>query len=110
MLVSPAGWSFAVPGVTTTEAFNQHFIRDIGIVFLFLSAAFLAGARFPAGRVALWAARRSGSRATPCSMSGKWRLAFCGPSALLRDFPAVSLAALFVAALTLWANRDRRTP
>lgn len=30
MLVSPADWYFAVPGVTTTGPFNQHFVRDIG--------------------------------------------------------------------------------
>jgi hypothetical protein len=28
MLIAPAEWYFAVPGVTTTGPFNQHFLRD----------------------------------------------------------------------------------
>ena len=36
MLVSPEHWYFSVPGVTTTGPFNQHFIRDIGLIFLFV--------------------------------------------------------------------------
>ena len=39
-----------------------------------------------------------------------WEVAagICGPSALVRDFPAVSLPALIGAGLTLFALRDRR--
>jgi hypothetical protein len=39
-----------------------------------------------------------------------WEVAagICGPSALARDFPAVSLPALIGAGLTLFALRDRR--
>ena len=44
MLVSPEHWYVAVPGVTDTRPFNQHFIRDIGLIFLFVGAAFLLGA------------------------------------------------------------------
>jgi hypothetical protein len=44
MLTSPANWYFAVPGVTTTGPFNQHFVRDIGLVFRFIGMAFLVGA------------------------------------------------------------------
>ena len=40
MLVAPMDWYFAVPGVTTTGPFNQHFLRDIGLIYLFLGAAF----------------------------------------------------------------------
>jgi hypothetical protein len=34
MLVAPAVWYEFVPGVTDTGFFNQHFVRDIGIVSL----------------------------------------------------------------------------
>ncbi len=44
MLASPADWYFSVPGVTTTGPFNQHFVRDIGLIFLFVGTAFLLGA------------------------------------------------------------------
>src|SRR3546814_11318213 len=55
MLISPASWYFAVPGVTTTGPFNQHFIRDIGLIFLFIGTAFLVGSVRPQYRVMLWA-------------------------------------------------------
>ncbi|NIJ21646.1 hypothetical protein FHS95_003349 [Sphingomonas naasensis] len=109
MLWSPAGWYFAVPGVTTTGPFNQHFIRDIGIIFLFLGAAFLIGARRPDYRVVLWGAA---ALWLSChALFHFWEVAagICGSSALVRDFPAVTLPALIAAGLTLWAIRDRRT-
>jgi hypothetical protein len=56
MLVSPEHWYVSVPGVTSTEAFNQHFLRDIGLIFVFLRGAFLVGATWPQWRVLLWAA------------------------------------------------------
>ena len=33
MLELPAHWYLWVPGVTTTGPYNQHFIRDIGLIF-----------------------------------------------------------------------------
>jgi hypothetical protein len=29
MLIAPESWYLAVPGVTTTGSFNQHFVRDM---------------------------------------------------------------------------------
>lgn len=109
MLWSPEAWYLAVPGVTTTGPFNQHFVRDIGLIFLFVGTAFLVGAFLPRHRVILWA--------TPTLwLSGHalfhfWEVAvgICGPSALARDFPAVSLPALIGAALTYWAIHEGRT-
>jgi hypothetical protein len=108
MLISPANWYFAVPGVTTTGPFNQHFIRDIGIIFLFLGAAFLTGAARPAQRVMLWG---GATLWLAChALFHFWEVAvgICGPSALARDFPAVTLPALLGAALTFWALFDAR--
>jgi hypothetical protein len=106
MLASPANWYFAVPGVTTTGPFNQHFLRDIGLIFLLLGAAMLAGVARPAQRAMLWGA-------TAVWLAGHalfhvWEVAvgICGPSALARDFPAVTLPALIAASLTIWAVRD----
>lgn len=108
MLASPVGWYFAVPGVTTTGPFNQHFIRDIGIIFLFLGAAFLIGAARREMRLVLWG---GATLWLAChALFHIWEVAagICGPSALARDFPAVSLPALIGAGLTLFALRDRR--
>lgn len=107
MLVSPLGWYFAVPGVTTTGPFNQHFIRDIGIIFLFLGAAWLIGAVRREYRVVVWGAA---TLWLAChALFHVWEVAagICGPSALARDFPAVSLPALIGAGLTLWALTDQ---
>jgi hypothetical protein len=108
MLVSPEAWYFAVPGVTTTGPFNQHFVRDIGLIFLFLGGAFLIGAAQPQLRVAFWSA-------ATIWLSGHalfhfWEVAvgICQASDLARDFPAVTLPAIIGALLTLWAIGDSR--
>lgn len=107
MLIAPVGWYFAVPGVTTTGPFNQHFIRDIGIIFLFLGAAFLVGTFRRRARAVLWG---GATLWLAChALFHLWEVAagICGPSVLLRDFPAVSLPALIGTGLTLFALRDR---
>src|SRR3546814_8456936 len=56
MLVAPLTWYELVPGVTDTGFFNQHFVRDIGIIQLFLGVAFITGMLRPERRIGLWAA------------------------------------------------------
>jgi len=108
MLVSPSSWYFAVPGVTTTGPFNQHFLRDIGIIFVLLGGAFLTGAARPEFRVVLWSA--AAFWLTCHALFHVWEVlvGICGPSALVRDFAAVSLPALLAIGLALWAVADRR--
>jgi hypothetical protein len=103
MLLAPSAWYFAVPGVTTTGPFNQHFIRDIGMMFLFIGAAFVVGAARERPRVLLWAS-------ATCWLAGHalfhfWEVAvrICAPTALARDFPGVTLPAILGAMLTAWA-------
>ena len=48
MLLAPSAWYYFVPGVTHTGPFNQHFIRDIGLIQMFLGAAFGVGMIRPA--------------------------------------------------------------
>ena len=108
MLHSPADWYLAVPGVTTTGPFNQHFIRDIGLIYLFVGTALLVGVFRPQYRILLWTT-------AALWLSGHalfhfWEVAvgICGPSALVRDFAAVTLPALIGAGLTWWAISDAR--
>ncbi|WP_171982569.1 hypothetical protein [Sphingomonas sp. LM7] len=108
MLASPTGWYFAVPGVTTTGPFNQHFIRDIGIIFLFLGAAFLTGAIRREFRIVLWGAATLWLGCHALFHFWEVAVGICGTSALLRDFPAVTFPALLGAALTFWAVADAR--
>ena len=108
MLVSPEGWYLAVPGVTSTGPFNQHFVRDIGLIFLLLGGAFLAGAALPHVRVLLWAA--PSIWLTGHALFHFWEVAvgICSPSVLPRDFPAVTLPAIIGIALTFWAIHQSR--
>ena len=108
MLVAPESWYFAVPGVTATGPFNQHFVRDIGLIFLLLGGAFLAGAALPHVRVLLWAAPSFWLLGH--ALFHLWGVAvgICWPSVIPRDFPAVTLPAIIGIALTLWAIRQAR--
>ena len=108
MLVSPEGWYLAVPGVTSTGPFNQHFLRDIGLIFLLLGGAFLVGAAQPHLRVALWAA--PSIWLTGHALFHLWEVAvgICSPSVIPRDFPAVTLPAIIGIALTVWAIHQSR--
>ena len=108
MLVSPEGWYLAVPGVTSTGPFNQHFLRDIGLIFLLLGGAFLLGAALPHSRVLLWAA--PSIWLTGHALFHLWEVAvgICSPSVIPRDFPAVTLPAIIGIALTFWAIRQSR--
>jgi hypothetical protein len=105
MLVSPEKWYFAVPGVTSTGPFNQHFLRDIGLIFLLLGGAFLVGVARPQWRVLLWAA--SAIWLAGHALFHFWEVAagICSASVLPRDFPDVTLPALIAVALTFWAIR-----
>jgi len=108
MLISPDGWYAAVPGVTTTGPFNQHFIRDIGLIFVLLGGGLLLGVARPNLRALLWTS-------VAIWLSGHalfhvWEViaGICGPSALVRDFGAVTLPALLTWLLALWAIGPER--
>ena len=112
MLATPDAWYELVPGVTQTGFFNQHFIRDIGTIQFFLGLAFGVGMFRPERRIELWAAATLWLSAHAALHLWEVAVGICAPSAILRDFPAVSLPAIFGAFLTLWAikraNGQRR--
>jgi hypothetical protein len=109
MLVAPESWYFAVPGVTTTGPFNQHFVRDIGLIFLFLGGAFLLGAVRPDLRVAFWAAPSIWLAGHALFHVWEVAVGICSASALARDFPAVTLPAIAGLAITAWAVAQSRS-
>lgn len=108
MLVAPQPWYGLVPGVAATGFFNQHFIRDIGLIQLFLGVAFGVGLAVPERRIGLWLVATSWLAAHAAFHLWEVAVGICAPSALVRDFPAVSLPAIIGAALTLWAIGRRR--
>jgi hypothetical protein len=109
MLVAPRVWYDFVPGVTDTGFFNQHFIRDIGIIQLFLGVAFIVGLLRPERRIGLWVAATLWLSAHALFHLWEVAVGICAPSVIPRDFPAVTLPALIGIALTLWAIRRSRT-
>src|SRR5215472_13624284 len=52
MLVVPAAWYAAVPGVTQSGPLNLHFVRDIGAAYLVAGAALCGFAATPKARPA----------------------------------------------------------
>jgi hypothetical protein len=93
-------WYFSVPGVTTNwrscpfgfgcrgqRPFNQHFIRDIGLIFLFVGTAPLLGVAKPQYLVVLWAAPTLWLAAHALFHFWEVAVGICAPSVLLRDFP-----------------------
>ncbi|MGQ9370730.1 hypothetical protein [Azospirillum sp. ST 5-10] len=108
MLVAPALWYDSVPGVTDTGFFNQHFVRDIGLIQLFLGIAFAAGAVWPERRIGLWGVATLWLWAHALFHFWEVAVGICAPSAIPRDFPAVTLPAILGFVLTLWAARDAR--
>ena len=106
MLVAPSAWYHFVPGVTHTGPFNQHFIRDIGLIQMFLGAAFGIGKIRPASRLELWAAATSWLIAHAVLHLWEVAVGICSPAVIARDFPAVTLPALIGIALTAWAWRS----
>jgi len=107
MLVIPSAWYYFIPGVTHTGPFNQHFIRDIGLIQMCLGAAFGIGMIRSAGRLELWAAATSWLIAHAGLHLWEVAVGICSPSTIARDFPAVTLPALIGIALTAWAWRSR---
>ena len=87
MLIAPERWYVFVPGVTTTGMYNQHFIRDIGIIQMFLGAAFGLGMLRPASRFGMWAAATAWLIAHALFHVWEVAVGICGPPALARDFP-----------------------
>jgi hypothetical protein len=100
MLLVPEAWYWQVPGVADRGPFNQHFIRDIGIVYCLMGVSFMLGLSRVAERPLLWLA-------PSCWLAGHalfhiWEVlvGICSPTAMLEDFAGVTLPALL--GLWLW--------
>jgi uncharacterized protein YjeT (DUF2065 family) len=108
MIADPKTWYEIVPGVINTGFYNQHFIRDIGIVQLLLGIAFVAGCFRPRERLVLWGAATIWLIAHAIFHLWEVAVGICGPSTLLRDFPAVTLPAIIgVVAITFLRISNR---
>ncbi|SLN56714.1 hypothetical protein [Oceanibacterium hippocampi] len=108
MLIAPLLWYDAVPGVSDTGFFNQHFVRDIGLIQLFIGCAFAIGMFRSERRLFLWTAGTSWLVAHALFHFWEVAVGICSVSVLPRDFPAVTLPALIGIGVSLWAADRRR--
>lgn len=104
-LVAPEGWYWAIPGVPDRGPFNQHFVRDIGIVYALTGIGLILGAVQPSQRVGYWWA--PALWLVGHALFHVWEVlaGICGPASLLQDFAGVMLPALIAVALLMYARR-----
>lgn len=94
MMVAPESWYWMVPGVPDRGPFNQHFVRDIGFMYLLGGAAFIYGSLYTKPRLTLWMLPTAWL--TLHAVFHVWEVAvgICGPESLVEDFAGVTLPAL----------------
>ena len=109
MLADPAGWYHTLPAaVPDFGPLNEHFVRDIGCIFVLIGAGLV------------WAAVRPGLRLAACivaaGFSGLHALVhvldtargLVGPEHWMIDVPGVYGPALLLVGLTFWMWRTAR--
>jgi hypothetical protein len=107
MLVDPANWYFAIPGVINTGAFNQHFIRDIAMIYCFIGLCFVIGARREKYRAVLWSIGTIWLAAHGVFHIWEVAVGICGPGDLLVASPSVLLPPVIGATMSGWAHYAR---
>ena len=105
MITRPLIWYGRVPGVAESGYFNQHFIRDIGFIYILIGSAFLAGIIRANARAALWGVATLWLAAHAAFHIWEVVVGLCGPDALARDFVGVTAPALVGIAITAIACR-----
>lgn len=108
MTFAPETWYWLVPGVPGRGPFNQHFVRDIGINYILIGIAFVAGAMFIKHQLILWLMPTAWL--TGHAMIHVWEVivGICGTISLIEDFAGVTLPALLALNLVYVSYRDRQ--
>jgi hypothetical protein len=109
MTLAPEPWYWQVPGVPDRGPFNQHFVRDIGILYVLIGLAFAAGIVWVEQRVALWLLPSAWLASHALFHVWEVAVGICGPESMLEDFAGVTLPALIGVALVVHAARHRGT-
>lgn len=104
-LVAPEGWYWAIPGVPDRGPFNQHFVRDIGIVYALTGIGLIMGAVQPAQRFGYWWAPTLWLVGHALFHVWEVLVGICGPASLIEDFAGVMLPALITLTLLVYARR-----
>lgn len=107
MTLAPEAWYWLVPGVPDRGPFNQHFVRDIGMIYLLIGAAFIYGAINLRHRLTLWLVPTAWLVAHALFHIWEVLVGICGPESLLEDFAGVTLPALLALGLLYWSAKGR---
>lgn len=105
MTFAPESWYWAVPGVPDRGPFNQHFVRDIGFIYLLMGIAFAAGTVYPAQRRLLWLLPAAWLTVHAAFHIWEVIVGICGPESLIEDFAGVTMPAFIAIALVLTSPR-----
>lgn len=105
MTVAPEPWYWAIPGVPDRGPFNQHFVRDIGINYALIGAAFIYGAVYVKQRFLLWLIPTAWLMGHAIFHIWEVIVGICGPESLIEDFAGVTLPALLAACMCYASRR-----
>ncbi len=108
-LAAPEPWFWAVPGVPLRGAYNPHFVRDVGLIYLAVAGGLLLGAYDLKQRLAWWVAPAFWLTGHAIFHVLEVVTGVVGPASLLEDFAGVTLPALISIALVAHAYRSRTT-
>ena len=99
MTFAPEPWYWQVAGVPDRGPFNQHFVRDIGMNYLLIGAAFVYGALYSKHRRLLWLMPTAWLVSHAIFHFWEVFVGICGPQSLREDFAGVTLPALLALSL-----------
>ncbi len=106
MTAAPESWYWLVPGVPDRGPFNQHFVRDIGFIYLLIGAAFVIGAVYQRHQFQLWLMPTAWLFCHAVFHVWEVLVGICGPQSLIEDFAGVTLPALAGLALLFRSYRE----
>ncbi len=107
MLINPKDWYDIVPTVPQTGFFNQHFVRDIGIIYVLIGVGFFVGIVQPGRRIWLWFASTLWLAAHTLFHYWEALVGICSASALVTNAYGVTLPTAVGVAATALAWRVR---
>ncbi|MBX7489778.1 hypothetical protein K3177_14815 [Qipengyuania sp. GH25] len=110
MLANPAWWYFHVPTVTGTGPYNQHFVRDIGLVYVLIGAGYAFGVVSLSHRLWAWAAATTWL--VGHALFHLWEIGtgLCGSDTILRNWHGVYLPAVMGIVGVAIETTSRRLP
>ena len=107
MTLAPESWYWVVPGVPDRGPFNQHFIRDIGFIYILAGVAFIYGAVYVKHRLMLWLFPTAWLTLHAIFHIWEVIVGICGPESLIEDFGGVTLPALIGMGLIFKSYRSQ---